>query len=75
MNFDFIQLHKLGVGCVLVRHSEIVEMEPTHQEFTCILLSTGERIIVEEGPIKILSLIKALENLQSQLEASETNDQ
>lgn len=66
MNFDFISLHKLGVGCVLVRHSEIVEMDPTTEGYTNILLSTGDKLIVEEGPIDILKIIKNLEDLKEQ---------
>lgn len=65
MNFDFISLQKLGVGCVLVRHSEIVEMDPTALGYTCITLSTGDKLIVEQGPLDILKLIKNLEELDS----------
>lgn len=74
MNFDFISLQKLGVGCVLVRHSEIVEMDPTALGYTCITLSTGEYLIVEEGPIQILTLIKNLEDLKEQLDNKNTNE-
>jgi len=72
MNFDFVSLHKVGVGCVLVRHSEIVELEPTHHEFTRIELSTGNYLIVEQGPIEILNLIDNLDRLK-QLEEDNKN--
>lgn len=70
MNYDFISLHKLGVGQVLVRHSEIVKLEPTFEDYTCVYISTGERFIVEEGPIKILKLIQDLEDLKARAEES-----
>lgn len=69
MSYDFIVVHKLGVGPVLLRYSEIILIEPTHQEYSRIDLSFGEHIIVEEGPIDILKLIKNAELLK----ASEEN--
>lgn len=60
MDIDFITLCKLGVGSVLIRHSEIIAMEPTPCDYTRISLSNGEHLIVEEGPIKILRLIENL---------------
>lgn len=68
MNIDFISLCKLGVGQILLRHSEIIEMEPTPCNFTKISLSSGEHLIVEEGPIQILKLINNLEKLKEQVE-------
>lgn len=63
MSYDFISLHKLGVGPILVRYSEIVLMEPTYKECTRLDLSFGEHIIVEEGPLCILRLIRNAELL------------
>lgn len=65
---DFISLCKLGVGSILIRHSEIIGMEPTPLGFTNLTLSTGEHLIVEEGPIQILKLIKNLEDLTEKLD-------
>ena len=63
MNYEFIPLHKLGVGKVLLRYSEIVLIEPTRNEYTRIDLSFGDHIIVEEGPVEIFRLIKNAELL------------
>ena len=63
MNYEFIPLHKLGVGKVLLRYSEIVLIEPTRNEYTRIDLSFGDYIIVEEGPVEIFRLIKNAELL------------
>lgn len=68
MSYDFITVHKLGVGRVLLRYSEIILIEPTHQEYSRIDLSFGEHIIVEEGPIDILKLIKNAELLKAAAE-------
>ena len=70
MNYDFITLHKLGVGRVLVRYSEIILIEPTHQEYSRLDFSFGDHIIVEEGPLDILRLIKNAEDAKA-LEESE----
>jgi hypothetical protein len=73
MSYDFISLHKLGVGLVLLRYSEIILMEPTHNQYTRLDLSFGEHIIVEEGPVDILRLIKNAELLAAaEEEASAT---
>lgn len=68
MNFDFIPLCKLGVGTVLVRHSDIITMELTPCGYTRIEFGYGEHLIVEEGPVKILCLIQNLEDQRAQLE-------
>lgn len=64
MSLDFITLNKVGVGTILVRYSEIVEMEPTPCDYTRIDLSTGNYLIVEEGPLVILKLINKAEQLK-----------
>lgn len=80
MNYDFIALHKLGVGRVLVRYSDIILIEPTHQEYSRLDFSFGDHIIVEEGPLDILKLIKnaeymkALEEAQTAEEVSKISD-
>lgn len=71
MSFDFITLTKLGVGSVLIRYSEIVEMEPTPCDYTRVSLSIGTYLIVEEGPIEILKLIKKAEELKKLAEEKE----
>lgn len=74
MSYDFISLHKLGVGHVLLRYSEIILMEPTHNEYTRLDLSFGEHIIVEEGPFDIIKLIKNAELLAAAAEAAQENN-
>lgn len=59
MEIEFISLTKLGVGPVLVRHGDIILMEPTPAGCTRIDLSYGDHIIVEEGPLCVLKKIKA----------------
>lgn len=73
MSYDFINVHKLGVGRVLLRYSEIVLIEPTHQEFTRIDMAFGEHIIVEEGPLDILKLIKNAELMAAAEEEASQN--
>jgi len=68
MNFDFIPLTKLGVGTVIVRHSDIITMEITQCGYTRIEFGYGEHLIVEEGPIRILALIQELDDIKAQLE-------
>jgi len=74
MNYDFITLSKLGVGRVLVRYSDIILIEPTHQEYSRLDLSFGDHIIVEEGPIDILRLIAVAEDLKAKQEESTTKE-
>jgi hypothetical protein len=74
INYDFITLHKLGVGCILVRYSDIILIEPTHQEYSRLDFSFGDHIIVEEGPFKILQLIKNAEYMKA-LEEAQIVDQ
>ena len=69
---DFIYLHKLGVGRILVRYSEIILIEPTHQEYSRLDFSFGDHIIVEEGPLDILRLIKSAEDMKA-LEESQNS--
>lgn len=66
MNTEFITLWKLGVGPVIVRHSDIITMELTPMGFTRIEFGYGEALIVEELPFQILKIINALENIESQ---------
>lgn len=73
MNTEFISLCKLGVGTVLIRHSEIISLEPTALGYTKITISTGEHLIVEDGPLKILQIINNLENLKEQTENLSNN--
>lgn len=68
MNFDFITLCKLGVGPVIVRHSDIITMELTPLGYTRIEFGYGEHLIVEEPPFQILKMIRQLEELRAQLE-------
>ena len=75
MNFDFIPLCKLGVGTILVRHSDIITMELTPCGYTRIEFGYGEHLIVEERPIRILELIRELEDLKSQLEEQQQTKQ
>lgn len=74
MNYDFITLHKLGVGRVLVRYSDIILIEPTHQEYTRLDFSFGDHIIVEEGPLDILQLINNAEAAKALQEAQQSED-
>lgn len=73
MNTDFITLWKLGVGPVVIRHSDIVTMELTPLGFTRIEFGYGEHLIVEELPVQILSRIQALEDLAKEIEEVENN--
>lgn len=75
MNFDFIPLCKLGVGTVLVRHSDIITMELTPYGYTRIEFGYGEHLIVEEGPVKILCLIQNLEDLRAQLDEQQAKQE
>lgn len=68
MNFDFITLCKLGVGPVIVRHSDIITMELTPLGYTRIEFEYGQHLIVEEPPFQILKMIRQLEELRAQLE-------
>lgn len=68
MNFDFITLCKLGVGPVIVRHSDIITMELTPLGFTRVEFGYGEHLIVEEPPYQILKMIRHLEELKTQSE-------
>ena len=69
---EFISLTELGVGCILVRHTEIISMEPTSYCFSRIELSTGTTRIVEESPIEIVNKIKLALKLEKELEVSNT---
>mgnify|MGYP003348363001 CR=1 FL=1 len=60
MNRDFILLNEIGVGCVSVRHSEIVKLETLVSCATRVYLSTGDNIIVEESQVYILRTIGCL---------------
>lgn len=63
---EFIGLCKLGVGPVLVRHGDIILMEPTPTGFTRLDLSYGDHIIVEEDIICVLQKIKSAKLLSEQ---------
>lgn len=63
---DFISLTEPGVGPVLIRHSEIVLIEPTAYCYSRIQLSTGTILIVEESHICVINKIK----LELELEAA-----
>lgn len=71
MNNEFITLWKLGVGPVLVRYTDIVTMELTPCGFTRIEFGYGEHLIVEELPMQILKIIRALEELEEQIDKVE----
>lgn len=73
MNYDFVTLWKLGVGPVLVRYDDIITMELTPCGFTRIEFGYGEHLIVEELPIQIFKKIKALEELQEQIDKVESD--
>ena len=66
MEVDFIGLCKLGVGPVLVRHSDIILMEPTPTGCTRLDLSYGDHLIVEEDLFCILQKIKSAKLLSEQ---------
>ena len=70
MNGDFIPLCKLGVGLILVRHSDIITLELTPHGYTRIEFGYGEHLIVEDSPLRIFELIKAAEELAAQEEKS-----
>lgn len=72
---DFIVLTEPGVGRILVRHSEIVLIEPTAYCFSRIELSTGVRRIVEESPICVINKIKLASELDAESEAEQNQDQ
>ena len=63
----------MGVGPVVIRHSDIVTMELTPLGFTRIEFGYGEHLIVEELPVQILSRIQALEDLAKEIEEVENN--
>lgn len=71
MNFDFISLSKIGVGPVIVRHSDILTIELTPMGYTRIEFGYGEHLIVEESPYQILKMIRNQEDLKTQLEKKE----
>jgi hypothetical protein len=66
LDIEFICLSKLGVGSVLVRHTDIITMELTPMGFTRIEFGYGEHLIVEETPIQILNKIRAAQELSEQ---------
>lgn len=68
MNFDFIPLCKLGVGTVLIRHSDIITLELTPCGYTRIEFGYGEHLIVEDSPLKIFNMIQELEDLKNHQE-------
>lgn len=67
MEIEFISLCKVGVGAVIVRHSDIVTMELTPLCYTRIEFGYGEHLIVEETPIQILNKIRAAQELGEQI--------
>jgi hypothetical protein len=76
MSVDFITLCKLGVGPVLVRHSDIITMELTPYNYTRIEFGYGEHLIVEESPahiIKLIKVIEEIEEIQQQAKELKTN--
>lgn len=73
MNTDFITLWKLGVGPVIVRHSDIATMELTPCGFTRIEFGYGEHLIVEELPFQILAKIQAAEDIAQTIEEVKNN--
>jgi len=70
---EFISLTELGIGCILVRHAEIICIEPTSYCFSKIELSTGSTKIVEEPPLGIINKIKATVELEKETSNSENN--
>ena len=70
---EFISLTELGIGCILVRHAEIVVIEPTSYCFSKIILSNSYSKIVEESPICVLDKIKLAVELEAALVEQETN--
>ena len=60
---EFITLTEPGIGHVIVRHAEIVLIEPTAYCYSRIHISTGILKIVEESPLNILARIHLAEKL------------
>lgn len=63
MEIEFITLYKLGVGCIVVRYSDIITMELTPLGYTRLEFGYGEHLIVEEDIFCILRKIKAAKEL------------
>lgn len=59
---DFIILYEIGVGSLVVRHSEITTIELTGECASRITLGNGYTKIVAEDPPRILHLISAAQS-------------
>lgn len=68
IHMDFITLTEPGAGRFLVRHAEILMIEPTAYCYSRIQISTGTHKIVEESPLRVLALI-TLAQAQSDAES------
>lgn len=62
---DFITLTEPGIGLILVRHTEILLIEPTAYCFSRIGLITGITKIVEESPICVINKIKLAQEIEA----------
>lgn len=72
---DFIVLTEPGIGRILIRHSEIILIEPTAYCFSRIELSNGVRKIVEESPICVIAKIKLATESDTEPDAEQIQDQ
>ncbi len=66
MEREYISLHKLGVGPILVRYTDISTMEPTIEHCTRIDLANGQNIIVSDDIKSILNKIGILQLINEQ---------
>lgn len=60
---DYITLYEIGVGPLVVKHTEITTIEITADCASRITLSNGYSKIVQESPVRILFLINAAQEL------------
>ena len=67
MDIEFICLCKVGVGSIIVRHTDIITMELTPMDYTRIEFGYGEHLIVEETPIQILNKIRLAQLISEQV--------